>query len=269
MANELQERQMVTACSSHSNADQMGQMLTSTINLVYPQVCHLCGTSPWRDGQPFTATGLCEMCVTELLIGQPVCSQCARPLPIGASAEPAECPNCRSKGFQFEQAIALGVYDGALREAVLKMKQATGELLALSLGGLLAERIAAHLITQCDYVVPVPTHWSRRIGRNLNCADLVAESVSSRLKMRAKPGMLRCRRRMQKQGTLLPTERQRNVRGAYAVSRGYDVRGKNLLVIDDVMTTGATATEIAKVLRKVGATRVTVAIIARGIGFDD
>ena len=269
MANEFQVRQSATAFSSRLNTSQMGRMLNSTINLVYPQVCYLCGTCAARDGQPFSAPGLCEACVNELILGEPACSQCARPLPIGVNKELTKCPSCRSKGFQFEQAIALGVYDRALREAVLKMKQSTGELLALSLGRLLAERLADRLAMRPDCIVPVPTHWSRRIGRNLNCAELIAESVSAELKISSKPGLLRCRRRMQKQGTLLPTERQKNVHGAYAVSRGCDLQKQHVLVSDDVMTTGATAGELAKVLRKVGATGVTIAIIARGIGFDD
>ena len=102
----------------------------------------------------------------------------------------------------------------------------------------------------------------------MNCAEILLESVAARLGSRSCPKLLRCRRKTNKQGTLLPNERRANVRGAYDVSAGYVITGAKVLLVDDVMTTGATANEIAKILRRAGASGVDVAVVARGIGFD-
>ena len=79
--------------------------------------------------------------------------------------------------------------------------------------------------------------------------------------------LLRCRRKTSKQGTLSPGERAANVRGAFTVSRGYDISDATVLVVDDVMTTGATANEVARVLLRAGAKSVSIVVVARGIGF--
>ena len=78
--------------------------------------------------------------------------------------------------------------------------------------------------------------------------------------------LLRCRRKTSKQGMLLPNQRRRNVRDAYSVSAGYDIRDACVLLIDDVMTTGATGNELSRVLRRAGARHVSVAVVARGTG---
>jgi ComF family protein len=155
-----------------------------------------------------------------------------------------------------------------LREAVLQMKQATGESLTLAMGYLLGELLLRNLAQPPDQIVAVPTHWTRRLGRNVNCAEILLESVTARIGQRSSPRLLRCRRKTSKQGTLLPNERLANVRGAYRVSTGYVITGTKVLLIDDVMTTGATANEIGKILRRAGAASVEVAVVARGIGFD-
>ena len=148
------------------------------------------------------------------------------------------------------------------------MKQSTGESLSLAMGHLLGEQLSRNITDAPNYLVAVPTHWTRRLRRKVNCAEILLESVTARLGLRSVPKLLRCRRKTNKQGTLLPNERLTNVRGAYRVSTGYVINGAKVLLVDDVMTTGATANEIAKILRRAGAASVEVAVVARGIGFD-
>jgi ComF family protein len=163
----------------------------------------------------------------------------------------------------------LGIYGGAVRDLVLRMKQARNESLSLAAGRLLAERIAITLDADpADIVVPVPMHWVRRLIRGVNVAELLAESIAARLRIRFDTGVIRCCRKTDKQGTLTPAERRTNVRGAYRVPADSSLRGAHVLLIDDVMTTGATASEIARVLRRSGARSVSVAVVARGVGFD-
>lgn len=178
------------------------------------------------------------------------------------------CPFCRDKHFRFDRALSLGVYEGLLREAVLRMKQSRGESLALAVGSLLGEKLDRELGSRPDIAVAVPPHWSRRLVRLTICAENLLESVCARLRLRPGRRLLYCRRRTRKQGTLLPSERLANVRGAYAAWPRQRWRGASVLVIDDVMTTGATANEIAKVLKQQGAASVTIAVAARGIGWD-
>ena len=96
----------------------------------------------------------------------------------------------------------------------------------------------------------------------------MAESISANLRIPMAVDLLYCRRRTQKQGMLLPAERFANVRDAFAVSSSYDIANAHVLLVDDIMTTGATSSEAAKTLRRAGAARVTVAVVARGVGVD-
>ena len=165
--------------------------------------------------------------------------------------------------------MAIGVYGGAVRDLVLRMKQSRHESLSLAAGTLLSQRVEQVLLHSLpDVVAPVPMHWMRRLTRGVNAAELVAESVAKRLHRPLYVDLLRCRRKTRKQGTLLPHERRKNVRGAYAVFRHAPLRGAHVLLVDDVMTTGATANELAKIMMRSGAREISMAVIARGIGFD-
>jgi len=104
--------------------------------------------------------------------------------------------------------------------------------------------------------------------RGVNGPDLLVEAMGRRLTIATATDLLFCRRRTQKQGTLLPSERFGNVRNAFGASSGYDIKGAYVLLVDDIMTTGATASEAAKTIRNAGAEEVDVAVVARGVGVD-
>jgi ComF family protein len=163
--------------------------------------------------------------------------------------------------------MAMGVYRDELRDAVIRMKKRVNEPLTLSVG-ILAAKTLKKKITEFapDLIVPVPTHWLKRLHRGTNGPDLLVEGVGRSLAIPTAMDLLTCRRRTQKQGTLMPAERQRNVRNAFVANVGYDIRATRGLLVDDIMTTGATASEAARVLRKAGASSVRVAVVARGVG---
>ncbi|HUG68150.1 MAG TPA: phosphoribosyltransferase family protein [Pirellulaceae bacterium] len=269
-----QQRQADQQQSSPSRLAGIWVACCRAADLIFPPNCALCAIPMAPDEsrnagiQRHAGIQLCNRCLSDLTTDSLKCGRCARPLPKGAVGDSENCPNCRGKRLRFDRTHAIGVYGGTLREAVLQMKQATGESLTLAMGHLLGEQVARNIINPPDHLVAVPTHWTRRLRRNVNCSEILLESIAARIGIRGCPKLLRCRRKTSKQGTLLPHERLANVRGAYRVSAGYVINGANVLLIDDVMTTGATANEIAKILRRAGAASVEVAVVARGIGFD-
>ncbi|MBI2481448.1 MAG: ComF family protein [Planctomycetia bacterium] len=238
-------------------------------DLLFPPNCALCAIPLRQEGRVNVEISLCNRCISDLTSpNSTVCKRCARPLPKGMTGDSDDCPKCRGRRVRFDRTYAIGVYGGMLREAVLQMKRSTGESLTLAMGHLLGEQLAGKITKVPSHVISVPTHWSRRLRRDVNCAEILLESVAARIGVRGSPKLLRCQRNTRKQGTLLPHERLANVRGAYRISTGYAITGANVLLIDDVMTTGATANEIAKILRRAGVASVEVGVVARGIGFD-
>jgi ComF family protein len=174
------------------------------------------------------------------------------------------CAACRDDKPVFVAARALGVYELSIRELVLRMKHRAYEPLAMQVGRLLAERIEAEPFSpRPDLIAPVPMFWLKRLWRGTSAADSLADVLGKQLKIPCITDLVRCRRWMQKQSSLSATERAENVRGAYAMGWGFDVRGTTVLLVDDVITTGSTCNAIARVLKKAGVERVYVASVGR------
>jgi len=164
----------------------------------------------------------------------------------------------------FDETLALGVYEGLLRDWLLRMKKESGNSLTLAVAELLWQRQAERLVAwQPDVVVPVPMHWGRRLLRGTNSPTILAERLSQRMRVPLAANLLRRTRATEPQFNLPPSERLRNVRGAFAVKMGYHLEGAQVLVVDDILTTGATCSVIARVLKQRGASRVAVAIVGR------
>jgi ComF family protein len=235
--------------------------VASAIDLLFPPRCVACGNpcEPTGDKPLF-----CASCNGELAIcGRPTCSRCAT-VCSEADLPHGNCGNCRAAKLLFDSARTIGPYHGALRQALLKAKHALYEPLAIALGQRLAEVIERQpLAERPDLVVPVPMHWLKRIWRKTNPASTIAQAVARRLDLRCATRILICRRILRRQATLTPPERRQNVRGAFRASRWNMLDGKRVLLIDDVMTTGATAHEASRALLKAGAASIDVATVAR------
>jgi ComF family protein len=144
-----------------------------------------------------------------------------------------------------------------------------GESVALALGRLLYERRRESLeAARAEVIVPISMHWSRRLKRGTNGPDLIAEALSNRLRLPLRRKLLKRCRLTPLQTEMSPTERHKNQRKSFRLRRGSRMAGRRILLVDDVLTTGSTATEAAKVLLAAGAAAVSVAVIARGIGSD-
>ena len=194
------------------------------------------------------------------------------------------CPVCSRVEQHFAKAVAYGSYQGGLRELIHLLKYGGVRPAAGVLGRMLAEAISARGLgdsagfASCPVlVVPVPLHRSRRSQRRFNHAELIARAALKLLRadgrvvrnrmlrngMSLGGDVLERKRETQSQTGLTIRQRQENVRGAFAVRCAEEVNGREVLLVDDVYTTGATVSECARVLRRAGATKVWVATVAR------
>ncbi|MGI9495065.1 MAG: ComF family protein [Mariniblastus sp.] len=145
------------------------------------------------------------------------------------------------------------------------MKNQHDEPLTIQLGNLLANQLVdSDFFDNIDLITAVPTHWWRRFKRGFQAAEMLAETIARAVNRPFDPAILKCQRSTKKQGLLASTSRQKNVQNAFGVNRPVLIQGKNVLLIDDVMTTGATANEISRILLRSGVEKVYVGVIARG-----
>ena len=204
-----------------------------------------------------------------------VCSICGeRVLSAYAHTEPGEepmCPVCRRIEMPFARAVAYGSYEGGLRELIHLLKYGGVRPAANVLGRMLAEAIAGlePVFGQgAVAVIPVPLHKTKQRQRGFNQAELIAR-VAVKIRSVAQGRMtlaadaLRRQRETQSQIGLTNHQRRENMRGAFAVTRADEVNGREVVLVDDVYTTGTTASECARVLRRAGASQVWVATVAR------
>jgi ComF family protein len=246
-------------------------------NLVFPPTCISCGEE-MGDGDAVGDGSLCDSCLEQIeFFSEPVCDRCGAPVPFarptddgGGKTKRAKelgCYRCRGRKMWFDDTVALGHYGGHLRELVLRMKQATGDAVSLAMAHLMMERCGERLAAcEVDVVVPIPLYWRRRIAHRTNSAAVLAEVLSAKLGTPRADRLLRRTRSTLRQFDLNPPKRWENVRRAFAVRAGYHLRDAHVLLVDDILTTGATCSEAARALRAAGAARVTVAVVARAFG---
>lgn len=232
--------------------------------LVHPWRCALCEAAPPGLRSPF-----CETCRADLLVlaarfQESSCPRCA--LPAGPFADlDGGCSECRGKPLGFDAALALGRHDEPWRGLCLKLKSDRGAWLAPWLGDLLVEarrREFSALQAAGARVAPVPQHWLRRLRRGYNQAEALALALSRPLGLANGPALRRIKPTHHLVG-LGPKARAEAIRGAFVIRRGLNLRGRTVLLVDDVLTTGATLDEAARVLKRAGARRVVAAVLTR------
>jgi ComF family protein len=191
----------------------------------------------------------------------PVCDGCGAPQAYDAGER---CAACQSRRRAFDRARAAVAYDEASRDLILKLKRADRTDLA-GLFALWLGRAARDLIEEADAVVPVPLHPIRLITRRFNQAAEIARPLARRAGLPYLPGALVRRRHTPIQGGRSGSGRRRNVAAAFEAPARMHTRiaGRRILLIDDVITTGATAEGCARALKAAGAAQVLVATVAR------
>lgn len=231
----------------------------AALNLLFPPRCLACGAD--FDDEPPVAH-VCGDCVKAFTTpARACCERCGTWR--ASTGGDSKCVACEERKFRFDELAALGDYRGELRSAILRAKRPAGEPLAGALGKLLALEARQRLEGwRPDVVVPLPMHWTRRWLRGTNSPERIAAEISRAF---GKPvsKLLKRTRRTQPQGTLSPSRRRINVRGAFRLEHADDFRGARVLLVDDVVTSGATCGEAARVLKRAGAEFVGVATVAR------
>lgn len=228
--------------------------------------CVGCLRRIWQDQSPASCAG-CGMPIA-------VTTGAANAAAVGDSESTASsCPECRSQHFAFGRTFTLGLYKNHLRRAILRAKQSRGRDLLEPLARMVYHRNAAEIAAESfDLVTAIPTHWSRAARRPVLPAMRLGKVIADLTNLPFHR-LLTATRRTEKQGTLTPQERRQNMKGAFVVNAGYvsTVRkhvtgGARVLLVDDVLTTGATCDAAARALREADAGRVAVLVIARGFG---
>lgn len=229
------------------------------LDLVFPPLCLLC-REPVADPD-----SLCPACWSEMqFIDGPVCASCGLPFEIDAGPD-TQCGACLAHPPDFDKARAILRYDEISKKPVLALKHADRLDLVPAFAKWL-ERTGHDLLPGVDMIVPVPLHRLRLWKRRFNQSAELARGVSRLTAIPMEPLVLERRKPTPSQGAMPSAEaRRRNVRGAFQVPKPCRavVKGKRVLLVDDVLTTGATASASARALKRAGAASVFVLALAR------
>jgi len=213
--------------------------------------CLICGNK--TDNKEF----LCKDCIDFALKCVRRCPKCGNFL---LAEEKDDCPSCRGKKIYFDTIYSLFIYSGAVSQLISGMKYGKVAHIAEVLGEYLAENAPKQLIEERTVIFP-PMRFFDKLLRSFNQAEIFADRVAKKHDLKFDPGLLKKVRKTEHQAELGYEERIKNLTGAFALTRS--VQGEKFLIVDDVCTTASTINEIAKILKKNGASSVNGLTFAR------
>jgi competence protein ComFC len=231
--------------------------LQSLNQLLWPAVCVNCKQSICE-----TNANLCKDCWDELLFctAGDYCRRCGRDVSRYAVVDGA-CPDCQGKQIHFDRIARSGVYGDALQQMILSFKKGRMEL-DLTLGFLVDSALqGSGFWNDIEFFVPVPLHWTRRLVRGYNQSLVLAKKLKHPT-AKINTDLVRIRRTKSQPAMVSPAARARNVAGAFAVRYDHSFAGRNICLVDDIKTTGATLNECARTLKEAGASKVYALVLA-------
>ena len=224
-------------------------------NICFPSTCYVCGE--YIDDQ-----GLCGKCWSQIKwISAPTCPICGKPFEIDTGLL---CAECNAKKPYFDKAISVFEYNDHSKNIILKFKHADSTYL----GNQLAQwmyRAGEAALKNSDIIIPVPIHFLKRLKRKYNQTEILANHLSKLSNIEYEPQILKKSRRTKSQEGLSRKQREENIRNSFSIDEkfAYKLKNKKIALIDDVLTTGSTVNECARILKKAGAKSVTVLTVAR------
>ena len=237
----------------------------SLFSLLFPSDCRIC-RSPLTT---ISSLPVCGPCLGQIAPLEGLLCRCCGEKLFSSFADSEDgplCGICRLAEPQFRRAVAYGPYEGALRDLIHLFKYQGIKPAGKLLGQLLHQATASLALPDSVIVIPVPLWTGKRNARGFNQAEAIARTFMSfqhSSSIQLETAVLVRTRDTASQTGLTRHQRRANVRGAFAVVQREKVKGRSILIVDDVMTTGTTAAECARVLRRAGAKEVFVATVAR------
>jgi ComF family protein len=241
-------------------AEFVKSWLNAGVGFFYPEVCQLCGAARATPAEGF----VCGGCRAEArFIQPPFCDRCGRPYD-GAITTRFECANCQELELHFRSARSAVVLEDKVRETLHRYKYQRALWFEPFLAELLIRAAQPELAKEkWDLIVPVPLHPAKQRAREFNQAERLAGHLSAATHIPVNKRLLRRVLPTRTQTRLNRLERMANVRNAFAMRAGQRLEGERIVLLDDVITTGATTDAVAKVLLAAGAGEVCVWTVAR------
>ena len=235
---------------------RFARMIRCLTDFILPPVCPMCNHPV---DEPHM---LCADCFKQLnFITKPYCQKCGRPFEFDIKGDMI-CGSCLKKMPIYNQARSVFVYDEGSKKLILPFKHADRTDLTHILSQFLLKEYH-RLISEADVIIPVPLHITRLFLRRYNQSALLANRLAHITHRRYLPNVLKRIRATSSQGHLSAEQRQKNIHNAFHVAKPELIKGQKILLVDDVMTTGATVSECTKILLKAGAERVDVLTVCR------
>lgn len=236
-------------------------LLKGLRELIYPHTCLACKE---KMASPDKEEFICRRCRSEIKMNlPPFCASCGRHLEKG-NFNKNICPVCRKNNLHFDRAFSPCVYSGVIKELIHEFKYKNKDYLGKPLAAIINTFIREYSLPldYLDFVIPVPLHKSRLRQREFNQAHLLGEGISGEFNKELLADVLIRRRPTKAQAELKTSERFANVKDSFLVADPQKIKKRNLLLVDDVLTTGATSSAAALALKEAGANIVFVTTLA-------
>jgi competence protein ComFC len=238
------------------------RLYNGLIDIIYPKICLSCKSKLKKS-----------LCVDDIIclecwgkikkVSPPFCRRCGRHLE-KADFDKNICPRCLKDDPHFDRAYAPCVYEGVLKELIHGFKYSKKDYLGRILSNFMADFIREYKlpVELIDMIIPMPLHSSRLREREFNQAQILGENLGKEFNMRVRTDVLKRVRATKTQTSLQDSQRLSNVKGSFCVTKPDSLNGKSVLMVDDVLTTGATCSEAALALKNAGAYKVIVLTLA-------
>jgi ComF family protein len=250
-----------------NNQNMIEYIKEGLLNFVFPLDCKIC-EKPIRESKGYS---ICEDCFKTIeLIERPYCAKCGKPLiPTDFFKQNREilCLDCKRKKYSFEFSRSTGIYDKVLKKCIHLFKYYGEKKLAKPLGKLMVDSLVKNdeFKRKIDLIIPVPLHRNDLKKRGFNQSVLLGKVTGDYLSIPVRENVLVKKKLTPFQVNLSKKERKINILGAFSVEKPEEIEGKNILILDDVFTTGATVEECTKELMKARAKNIFVLTLARTV----